>query len=260
MKEMKFPRAAINNYQFTIMVFILLVIYGIFSYVNMPRTEDPEITVPGASVIAVYPGANPVDLEELVAVPLEDAINELDDIKKINTTLRDGICIIGVEFIFGTNAKDKYDEVVQKVNSTREVMPENLYSLETMQWTTSDVNILQLALISESAAYSELYDEAEKIEKEIKKIRSVKNVDIIACPEEEVKISLDFEKMAQMNISLDKVSNAIISNNANIPGGTIDISGKVFGVKTSGSYDNLQEIENTIVSSYQDRIIYFKDI
>ncbi len=260
MKEMKFPRAAINNYQFTIMVFILLVIYGVFSYINMPRTEDPEITIPGASVIAVYPGASPVDLEELVAVPLEDAINELDDIKKINTTLRDGVCIIGVEFNFGTNAKDKYDEVVQKVNAIRNELPENLYSLETMQWTTTDVNILQFALISQHLEYGEMQDEAEKIEKEIKKIPSVKSVEIIACPEEEVRISLDFEKMAHMNISLEQVSNAILSNNANIPGGNIDISDKVFGVKTSGSYENLQQIENTIVSSYQGRIIYLKDI
>jgi multidrug efflux pump subunit AcrB len=260
MKEMKFPRAAINNYQFTIMVFILLIIYGLFSYKNMPRTEDPMIVIPGASVIVVYPGASPVDLEELVAVPLEDAINELDDIKKINTTIRDGICIIGVEFIFGTNAGDKYDEVVQKVNSTANELPENIYSLETLQWTTTDVNIMQLALVSENAEYREMLDIAEKIEKEIKKIHSVKSVDIIAYPEEEVHISLDFEKMAQMNISLEQVSNAIIGNNANIPGGNIDVSGKSFGVKTSGSYNNLAEIKNTIVSSFNGRIIFLKDI
>ncbi|MCF8227350.1 MAG: efflux RND transporter permease subunit [Bacteroidales bacterium] len=260
MKEMRFPRAAISNYQFTIIVFILLVIYGVSSYMNMPRTEDPEIVVPGATVLAVYPGASPVDLEELVAIPLEDAINELDDIKKINTTLRDGICIIGVEFIFGTDAEEKYDEVVQKVNAVKSELPDKLYSLETNQWTTTDVNIMQLALVSEDAEFSEMFDEADKIKKEIKKISGVKSVEIVACPEEEVSISLDLEKMARMNISLERVSNTIRSNNANIPGGNIVVSGKTFGVKSSGSFEDLEEISNTIVSSYQGKTIYLKDI
>ncbi len=226
----------------------------------MPRTEDPEISVPGATVIVIYPGANPVDLEELVATPIEDAVNELDDIKKINTTLREGIAIIGIEFIFGTDSKDKYDEVIQKVNAVKNELPENIHSLETMQWTTSDVNIMQLALVSETAEFRELNDVAERMKKDIKKVNGVKKVEIVACPEQEVRVTLDMEKMAQMNISIDKIANAINSNNANIPGGSIDLSGKTFTVKSSGSYDNLEQIRNTIVSSYRGRIVFLGNI
>ncbi|MCK4662631.1 MAG: efflux RND transporter permease subunit [Bacteroidales bacterium] len=257
---MKLPKLAIDNYQFTILVFILLTIVGINSYLNMPRMENPEMLVPGGSIIVIYPGANPVDMEQLVASPIEESINELEDIKKIDTELRDGIAIISVEFIFGTDAKEKYDELVQKVNSVKNELPDNIFSLTTLQWKSSDVAMLQLALVSDSAKFSELKNKAEKFKTEINKVSGIRKVEIIACPEQEIRISLDVEKMAQMNISIDNVANAIKSNNANIPGGSIDLANKSFGIKTSGSYNNLDEIRNTVVNSYQGRLIYLKNI
>ena len=116
----------------------------------MPRTEDPLVSVPGASVVIIYPGATPFDMEELIAQPVEDAINELNDVKRIQTTLEDGLAYFAVEFYFGTNAKEKYDEVVDKVNGVRSELPAEIMNLSFVEWNTSDVVILQLALISES--------------------------------------------------------------------------------------------------------------
>ena len=226
----------------------------------MPRSEDPDMQIPGGTILAVYPGADPVDLEELVAIPIEDAVNEIDDIKRISTYLRDGVVAIEVEFEFGTDAKDKYDDVVQKVNSIKPELPDQLLTLETRQWSTSDVTMMQIALVSEKATYAELKRESGRIERELKKIRGVRKVETEACPEQEVRISIDMEKMAVMNITLDHLMNAIASNNQNIPGGKIDISGGSFSVKTSGSYNNMQEIENTVVHSYNGKIVYLKDI
>ena len=73
---MKLPKLAVNNYQFTIVIFVLLTIFGISSFITMPKTEDPPIFVPGASVYVVYPGTSPLDMEQLVATPIEEAINE----------------------------------------------------------------------------------------------------------------------------------------------------------------------------------------
>ena len=82
----------------------------------------------------------------------------------------------------------------------------------------------------------------------------------MACPEQKVRVALDMEKMSLMNITIDLVMNAVVSNNANIPGGAIKISDKSFGIKTSGAYQNLEEIKNTVVNSYEGRIIYLKNI
>jgi len=239
---------------------LLLLLFGVNSFLTMPRGEDPPITVPGAQIIVIYPGASPVDMEQLVATHIEEAILELSDIKKFNSGLYNGIASISVEFDNNTDGDEKYDEVVQQVNSIRNKLPENILSLETRQFTINDVSIFQLAFTSATAEYSVLDKKARKLKKKIEKVPGVRNVKILAVPDREVRISLNPEKMALMNISMDQVGNAIKSNNANIPGGFLDIGNKSFNIKTSGSYNSLDEIKNTVVSFYLGKLIYLKDI
>lgn len=257
---MRLPELAINNRQFTLMIFFVLIIMGAGSFLTMPRTEDPPMDIPGASIIAIYPGGNPVDLEELILNPIEEAINELEDIKVISSGIKEGIVVVSVEFNFETNAKDKFDEVVRQVNSIRSGLPENIADLSVMQWSSTDVAMLQLALVSETSDLNRIHRSAEKLKQELEKVNSIRKVEIFAFPEEEVRISLRMDKMAAMNISAENVTDAIKSNNANIPGGQIDLNNRSFNVKTSGSYKTLGEIENTVVSSREGSLTYLKDI
>ncbi len=257
---MKLTELSIRYFRFTIVVFLLLLVAGLESYLNMPRMENPEITIPGASITVIYPGASPNDLEQLVAIPIEDAINELEDIKEINTRLYDGLASITIEFVFGVDAGDKYDEVLQKVNGVKNELPDDIRSLDTWQLKSSDVAIMQLAMVSETMEYSLMKEKAEELEEEVKKIDPVRNTEILACPDEQIAIDLELGKMSEMNISPQMVSQAIVSNNANIPGGDLKLGQKTFNVKTSGTYDNLGEIRNTVVHSYKGRNILLKDI
>ena len=164
---MKLPKIAISNYQFTIIAFILITIAGLNSYLNMPRMENPEIDIPGASVVVIYPGTNPVDMEQLVVTPIEDALNELDDIKSIETNINNGLAIIHIEFYFGTDADKKFDDVVEKVNTVRNDLPGEIYDLNVQQWSISDVCMMQLALVSDSVEYRVLQKKAEKLSRKL---------------------------------------------------------------------------------------------
>ena len=257
---MKILRLAIDNFQFTLTAFLLLLIVGVSSFFTMPRSEDPPLQVPGASVIIIYPGSNPIDLEQLVATPLEEAINELDEIKRMETGMRDGILVTSVEFTFESDPDEKFDEVVQQVNSIRDDLPDEIYDIEILEWNSTDVVMMHLAIVSETAEFDVMEDEAEELKKKIERVPGVKLVELFAIPDQELRVSLDMEKMAQMNISIDLVNKAIKSNNANIPGGSMKIGERDFSIKTSGSYQNLAEISNTVVSSYNGRNIYLKNI
>ncbi len=258
--RMNLPKYAIHNYQFAVVLFILISIAGIFSFFSMPRTENPAIYIPGGSVVVVYPGANPNDLENLVAVPIEESINEMDDIRQMNTSIKDGFVTVGVEFDFDTDAKAKYDEMVTRVNSVKNQLPKDIYSMETFQYTSSDVNILQLAVVADSTEYNVLEDIAGNIKEDLEKISGMRGVEILACPEREIRVSFDPDKMSLMNITLDQVAGAIKGSNANIPGGSIRVGDRSFNIKTSGAYKNLEEIENTVVHSFNGRLIYLKNI
>ncbi len=257
---MRLPRLAIENTSFTWMLFIFLVIIGFRSLLLMPRTENPEVTIPGSSIVVVMPGAGPVDMENLVAFPVEEALNELEDISRISSTVRDGYATISVEFDFDTDADEKYDEVVRQFNSIRNELPAEIASVELWKWSTSDVAMFQMALISGTASIEVLTAQAEKLKKQLEKVRNVMKVQLIALPEQEIHIVVDPELMAHTHTTLNMVTNAIENNNANIPGGELIIGGRSLNVKSSGSYQALEEIRNTVVNAYQGTLIYLKDI
>ena len=114
---MKLPKISIQNYQFTIIVVILLVISGIMSIIRMPKSEDPAVSKPGASVVVIYPGAAPSDIEQLIVDPIEEVLNELDDIKKIDSKCRNGLGTIGIEFMPGSDPNEKFSDVNEKINT-----------------------------------------------------------------------------------------------------------------------------------------------
>ncbi|MCB0284058.1 MAG: efflux RND transporter permease subunit [Calditrichaeota bacterium] len=257
---MHLPKIAIENHQFTIIMVTLLTIMGVISFINMPRSEDPAVSPPGSSVIVVYPGTSPEDLENLVVDPIEESLNELEDIKKLDATVDDGLAIIQIEFTAGSNPDDKYTDVLQKVNRVRNDLPKDILALDILKWSISDVNVLQLALVSEKAEYSELEQKAEILQTEFERLPGVKKSNVFAFPEQQVSLLLDLERMAQLGIPVNQVFGAIQSANANIPAGSIDMGTKKFNVKTSGSFESLSEIQETIIHARNGSPVKVKDI
>ena len=257
---MKLPGYAINNRSFVWMVVIFLTIMGARAFLTMPRTENPEVTVPGSSIIVLMPGASSIDLEKMVALPVEEALNELEDIHLISSAVRDGLAVVSVEFEYSTDAEEKYDEVVQKVNSIRNSLPEEILQLDMWQWSITDMNMMQLALISTHASYAEMEETAEELRERVEKISNIRKVTYYGLPGQEIHIHLDFEKMALVNTSLDHIVRAIETNNVNIPGGDVKLGPMSLGVKSSGSFQDLDEIRNCVVNSYRGRLIYLRDV
>jgi len=257
---MKLPELSIENSSFVWMVFIFLTIVGVRSLLMMPRTENPEVSVPGSSIIVVMPGASSIDMEKMIALPVEEALNALEDIDRIFSDVRDGIAIVAVEFDYNTDSDEKYSEVVQQINSIRSTLPDEILSLDMWKWSIADMAMLQLALISPSAPYAEMEKTADELKKQIEKIRNIREVNYYGLPDQEIHICLDFEKMAMVNTSLDHIVRAIETNNANIPGGDVKLGPNNLSVKTSGSFQDLEEIRNCVVNSYQGRLIYLRDL
>ncbi len=255
---MRITRFFIDNYQFTLIIFLVMITGGLISFFTMTRMENPAMYISGGSVVVIYPGASPADMENLVAIPIEQGVNELDDIRKINTTIREGIATISVEFEHGTDAKEKYNELVSAINAV--TLPGDIYSVEFIQWTSTDVAIMQLALVSDELEFSELERVAEGLKRRIETVRGVKKVELHAIPAQQLKVFIDMEKMAAMNISAHDVTGAIQSNNANIPGGILAMNGRSFGVRTSGSFSNIDELKRTVAGSYMGQLVYLENI
>jgi multidrug efflux pump subunit AcrB len=257
---MRLPGIAINNSRFTIMVVILLALFGVNAIVNMPKSEDPPVSKPGSSIFVIYPGAGPEDLEQLVIDPIEEALNELDDIKSINSRCEDGLASVAIEFLAGSDPDEKFSDVNEKINSVSSQLPPEIVQLETMKWSISDTNFMQLALTSDSAGYRELEKYADRLKRKLSRVPNIKRANILGFPEQEIRVSLNLEKMAHMKIPLNRVLGVIRAANQNIPGGTIDSGGRRFNIKTSGSFESLREIEDTVIHTEGTKVVYLRDI
>ena len=257
---MKIANYAVKNYQFTLVIFIMVIALGITTLLNMPRSEDPEMHAPTFTVVVVYPGTSPRDIEELVVKPLEKEIWGLENIKRIRTSIGDGVAALRVEYKYSSNVDNKYQEIVRVVNSKRPELPADIVSIDVKKFQPSDVNIIQIAMISENASREQLKYYAEKLQDELEKLPALKKVEIDGIPEQEVRIELELEKMEQMHLPLSSVTGSLQSEIANIPGGSIEAGNRSFNIKTSGNFKNIEEIKNTIVSAGSGKNIYLKDI
>jgi multidrug efflux pump subunit AcrB len=257
---MKISELAVKNYQFTIVIFLLLIALGIYSFVKIPQTEDPEFPISIFPVVVIYPGASPTDIEQLVVDKIEKSLNELEDIQRIKTEINDGVAIIVVEFFSYTDPDKKYDELLRQMNLIRPSLPEDLYSFETLKIQGGNTNIIQSALVSSDSSYSELRKYAEELKNDMSTVPGVKQVEAVAYPEKELRVSIDLPKLSLLHITVTQVINAIQSENANIPGGSIEIGPKKFNIMTSGSYKNLDEVRRTVVGTNLQQVVYLKDV
>lgn len=257
---MKIAEYSVKNYQFTIVVFLALILLGVNSFLTISRSEDPVFPIPIYGITAIYPGASPVDIEQLVVDPLEEKISALDDLDNIKTEIDDGVAVMRVQFEAGVDADRKYDEVLREVNSIRGDLPDDLLSLEVLQFSTTNVNIIQLALVSETAPYKNLEAQAERLKQRFETVAGVKEVKTWAYPEREVRVELDLGKLAQLRIPLGQVLNMIQASNTNIPGGSVEVGGRKFNLKTSSAYKSLDEVQRTIVGAQNGSVVFLKDI
>ena len=257
---MKISEYAVKNYQFTLVIFLMIVVLGVTTLFNMPRSEDPEIESPEFPIVVIYPGTSPMDMEELVVDPIEKRVAELEDIKKIVSTIKDGVAVIQVAYKYESDVDEKYQELIREVNSMSQELPQDIYSIEVQKIRPSDVNILQLGLVSENASRRNLKYHAEALQKELEKLSPLKEVEIWGLPEELVRIDLRLEKLARMHIPLNAVLGSIQNEMANIPGGSVEVGTKSFNIKTGGNYKSLEEIANTIIYSLNGKNVLLQEV
>ena len=146
---MRITDIAVKNWRFTLVMFIGVLALGASSLLSMPRGEDPPFHAPYYAIVAVYPGTSAEDMEKLVVKPIEKRLQNLDRLKRIRTTTLDGLAIFGVEYEYGVNIDDKFQEVTREINGVRGELPAELAALTVQKASSSDVNIYQQERLKE---------------------------------------------------------------------------------------------------------------
>ncbi len=257
---MNLTHFSVKNYQFTLVIFLMIAVVGLVTLFTMPAAEDPQINPPSFPIVVVYPGTSPKDMEELVAKPMEKKLYELDNVDKITTNIQDGLAIIQVDFKYGENVDSRYQEVIREVNVLRDELPREITGIEVRKVDPSDVNVLQIALVSENVSYRHLKHYAEDLKERLEKVTELKKVKVSGVPDEIIRIDLMIDKLAELKIPLNSVIASLQSEDANIPGGNVAASTKTFNVKTSGKFRGVDDVAGTVISNSGGRIVYLRDL
>jgi len=251
---------AVQRWQFTLVLFGLLIALGVASLRAIPRSEDPTIDFPISSIVVSYPGADAQEVERAVVDPIEDALAELQDVKKIHSTARDGVAIVIAEFEYGHDVERQYDQVVREVNGLVPRLPSGVVGWEVRRANPGHVNLVQMALVSDTADWREMELRARELEDLIETIAQVRKSETWAYPKSEVRVAVDIQRLARSGVTLTQFGQSIAAENQNIPGGSIDVGPRRFNLRTSGSYHSLAEIEDTIVGAAGGRPIHVRDV
>lgn len=257
---MRLAEFSVRNYQFTIIIFLMAAALGLHALFTIPQAEDPTFAIPTFTVVAVYPGATPTDMEQLVVDPIEQRINELEDLRKLQTEIRDGLAVVRVEFEASADPDTKYDDVVREINALRPTLPTDLARLDIQKFDPSRVNIVQIALVSDVVPVYQLADRARALKDRMERVPGVRTVERWGFPEREIRVELDAGRLARLGISVGRVLSAIGSENANIPGGMVSAGARAFTVRTSGSYRTVDQVASTVVAGTGRDAVLLRDV
>ncbi|MCK5770505.1 efflux RND transporter permease subunit [Algiphilus sp.] len=257
---MRLTEFAVRNPAFMLVAFGLLTAIGLTSWQQIPRTEDPVFDISAYRVIAVYTGADALEVERQLVEPIEDAINTLDDVKVIAGSADDSLGAVRVEFVVGIDTDRTFDAINREIDLLRPDFPDGVQSVEVERINPGLVNIVQLGLVSEQASWQLLEDTAEDLKDRIETVDAVKEVEIQGLPARELRVELDLGRLGETGIAAMQVYQAVAGRTGNVPGGSVDVGQRRFNLRSTGDIERLDQLRDTVVVADGARVVRVGDV
>ena len=258
---MSIYKTAINKPITTLLVFVAVVVMGLFSLTKLPIDQMPEMDVPYVSVMTTYPGANGTEIETNVTKLLENSLNSVDHLKEITSTSKDNISLVALELEWGTDLDEVTNDIRSSIDMVTDELPDGCSKPLIFKLNTSMMPIMQYAFTAK-----ESYPGLEKILDDnvvnvLNRIDGIGNLSLSGAPERYVYIDLDPQKLDAYNLSLEVVGNAVSANNLNMPSGSVKMGKEQYQLRVQGEYVESAEINNIVVSTTRDgRQVYIRDL
>ncbi|MGB6328793.1 MAG: efflux RND transporter permease subunit [Halarcobacter sp.] len=257
---MDITKFALKNDKVTIVFSILLFVYGIISFMDLPRAKDPGFIIRTATVVTYFPGASAKRVEQLVTDKLEKQIQEMSEIDFIKSTSKSGVSIIFVNIL--EKHKDMrpiWDSLRRKVEDGTRQLPSGT-SKPIVNDEFGDVYGSMISIESDGLSFKELEDIADDTKDVFLRLDDVAKIEILGIQPQAVYVEFDNSKMANLNLSASYLKNILESKNIVLSGGSIKVDTNRLSIEPSGNYENVSQIGNTIIPLNTGEKIYLKDI
>ncbi len=257
---MKIYESAVRKPISTVLLFMGVIVMGLFSLSKLAVDQYPDIEIPQISVITTYPGANAVEIETNITRVLEDNLNTVNELKKITSKSSDNVSQITLEFEYGSDLTEAANEVRDVVSRTQSMLPDEVDYPTIFKFSSSMMPVMMLAITADESypALSKILD--EKFVNVLNRVNGVGAVTIMGAAEREVQVNVDPKKLEAYNLTVEALGSIIAAENVNIPSGTIDVGSNTFNIKSDGEFDSSEELLDIVVSNVGGRTVMLSDI
>ncbi len=239
---------------------VMLIIFGVYSYLSLPRENDPEVIIPNVFISTSYRGVSSEDIETTITVEIEKKLKGLDGLKKLSSVSTEGSSLINAEFVTGTDIDQALIDVKDKVDEAKGELPTDLEDDPLV----FEVNLSEMPIIvyslSGTCGLSCLKDIADDLKDELEGIRGVLEVEVTGGLEREIRVEVFPEKLAYYGLSIDALRQTVESENQNTSGGNIQLGNGRFQLRVPGEFSLPEEIYGLIVGTHQGEPVYLKDV
>ena len=242
----------------TIMGLLCLIVFGISSIFSAKLEQMPDMETPMMIIMASYSGAGPEDICELVTEPIEDSVGTLEGVKSITSRSNEGRAQVMLEYEYGTDMEEAYDELKKKLDNIQRSLPDDVEpSVMEMNMNAGTSMMLSISHDTET----NLYDYVDqKVVLELERIPSVTNVETMGGSSKYVRIELQSEKMAQYHVTMSQVVSAISEANLAQPSGEAVAGNLELSVTTSLETEKVEELQDIPVSTSTGKLISLSDV
>jgi multidrug efflux pump subunit AcrB len=242
---------------------IILAAGGLLSFDKMGKLEDPAFTIKNAKVITLYPGASAQEVQDEVTYHIEDAIQRLEQVKRINMSIsRPGMSDISIEFKDKYRADDFpdiYDELRRKIVDMKNKLPPGAQDPMVID-DFGDVFGVYLALTGQGYSWRDLWDFADYLKQELVLVPGIRKVSIGGEQKEVVYVDMSRERLGELGISPSSIAQLLQSQNAVVTAGHGNVQRQRLRIVPSGELNSVTSIGDTLVASEDKRLIYLRDI
>ena len=258
---MSIYKTAINKPVTTLLIFIAVIIIGIFSYKSLPVDQLPEMEPPYISVMTVYAGANASELETNVSKILENGLNSVDGLKEITSTSKDNMSLVTLEFEWGYNLDEAVNDIRSSIDMIYDNLPDGVSRPLIFKFNTSMMPIMQYAITADDS-----YSGLEKIIDDnvinvLNRIDGIGNVSLSGAPQRYVYIDLDPRQLEAYNLSVEAIGQAIGNNNINLASGSVKMGKEQYQLRVQSEYVESSEINDIVVKTTTDgRQVFVRDL
>jgi multidrug efflux pump subunit AcrB len=254
---------ALNNRKVVMVLTFIIFLWGVYTYITVPKESFPEIVIPTIYVGTTYPGNSPDDIEKLITKPLEKEINTITGIDKLTSSSVQGYSAINVEFDFSISPQEalrKVKDAIDKAQSDPDFPKDLPVEPNIFEMNFSELMPIMNINLSGDYALEELKEFAEKLEEEIEEIQQINKVDIKGLSEKEVRVEINNIALEARQLSFNDVADALRSQNTTVSAGDLQTGDLNQSVKVSGEFKDMQDIENVIIKNEGQEIVYLRDV